>query len=108
MITLAILLKQFPGISGGDIQGFLENAWIHADFIGNEPHFRDIDIARLHLIQELRTELAVNDEAVPIILSLLDQLHDTRRRLRELAAAVHDALPATAHQMLAAHLKNTY
>jgi chaperone modulatory protein CbpM len=33
------------------------------------------DISRIQLISELTTNLGVNDESVPIILHLIDQLH---------------------------------
>ena len=47
-----------------------------------EADYSDIDLARAHLIRDLR-ELGVNDEAVPIVLNLVDQLHGLRRALRE-------------------------
>jgi chaperone modulatory protein CbpM len=40
------------------------------------------DLARLQLIRELRDEFGVNDEAVPIILRLIDQVHWMRARMR--------------------------
>jgi hypothetical protein len=42
---------------------------------GNAGHyeFREIDVARVRLIQELRNELQINEAALPIVLSLLDQ-----------------------------------
>ena len=47
-----------------------------------EADYSDIDLARAHLIRDLR-ELGVNDEAIPIVLNLVDQLHGLRRALRE-------------------------
>ena len=47
-----------------------------------EPDYSDIDLARAHLIRDL-CELGVNDEAIPIVLNLVDQLHGLRRALRE-------------------------
>lgn len=40
-----------------------------------EPSLDEEDLARLRLILELKTDFGVNDEAVPIILHLLDQLY---------------------------------
>lgn len=39
------------------------------------PFLDDEDVARVKLIWELRSEFGVNDEAIPIILNLLDQLN---------------------------------
>jgi chaperone modulatory protein CbpM len=41
------------------------------------------DIARLELIRELQEDFGVNEQAVPIILHLLDQLYFLRRQLQE-------------------------
>lgn len=52
------------------------------------PHFDEEDLARIRFIQELREDFLVNDEAVPIILHLVDQLNQYQaelRRLRECA-----------------------
>ncbi len=43
----------------------------------------DEDIARARLIWELQTEFGVNDEAVPIILRLIDQLHCLQTELKK-------------------------
>lgn len=41
----------------------------------------DADVARLRLILELKEGFGVNDEGIPIILHLLDQLHTIHERL---------------------------
>lgn len=65
------------------------DAWIDAGWLrpgGNQSdhEFSDIDLARARLIDDLRKDLGVNDEAVPIVLDLIDQIHSLRRLLREL------------------------
>ena len=42
------------------------------------------DIARIHLIQELRIDFGANDEAIPIILHLMDQLYYLRLQMRKI------------------------
>ena len=44
----------------------------------------EIDIARARLIHDLKNNIGVNDEAVPLILDLIDQLHGLRRAMRNL------------------------
>ena len=41
----------------------------------------DADVARLRLIWELKDGFGVNDEAIPVILHLLDQLHTLHGQL---------------------------
>lgn len=59
------------------LEQFIVEKWV-LPFNQAEMLFDDEDIARINLICELRNDLGVNDEAVPIILSLLDQLHHLR------------------------------
>jgi chaperone modulatory protein CbpM len=44
----------------------------------------EIDLARAQLIFDLTANLGVNDEGVPVILDLIDQVHGLRRAMREL------------------------
>ena len=57
-----------------DVLFFLENDWL----IPHDPInfiFDEADIDRIILISELKESLGVNDEGVPIILHLIDQLN---------------------------------
>jgi chaperone modulatory protein CbpM len=66
--------------------------WVEAACLRPEPgegyRFRAIDVARLRLIRELDRDLAVDAEAIPVVLDLLDQVYDLRRRVRALADAL--------------------
>src|ERR671919_999085 len=69
--------------------------WIELGWITPEPSdagftFDDADVARVHLICDLCYDLEVGEESMPIILSLIDQLHDTRRTLRAFASVVDE------------------
>jgi chaperone modulatory protein CbpM len=64
------------------VEAWMEAGWI-APRDGAEA-LSEIDIARARLIRDLKHDLGVNDEAIPIILDLIDQLHGVRRAMREL------------------------
>lgn len=51
--------------------------------------FSEIDLARTRLIQDLVGDFGVNDEGVPIILALVDQLHGVRRALGNLLTQIN-------------------
>ena len=53
-----------------------------------DPLFHDIDVARVRLIHDLRTMMRIEDETIPVVLSLLDQVHDLRAQLRAVVGAV--------------------
>ncbi len=50
--------------------------------------FSDMECARVRLICTLHYELEIDAGTLPVVLSLLDQLYDTRRRLMSLTAAI--------------------
>jgi chaperone modulatory protein CbpM len=45
-------------------------------------------VARVRLVRELRQEMALDDEAMLLVLNLLDRMHGVRAQLRRLADAV--------------------
>ena len=66
---------------GGESLGAAGAAWRNAVF-------REVDVARVELIREIRHDFAVDDEAVPLVLGLLDQVYELRRHLRRLCDAL--------------------
>ena len=82
------VLAQIEGLTVTRLRICIEEAWVRParDTAGHV--FDDLDLARLRLICELTTDMAVNDDAVPIILSLIDQVHGFRRQLRALEQAI--------------------
>ena len=82
MISVEMLLVQVPGLLRQDLDRWILNAWVRPDGRLGGYAFRDIDVARVRLIQELRDDLEINEAALPVVLMLLDQLYDLRRRSR--------------------------
>lgn len=52
------------------------------------PRFGEIDLARIRLLCELCDDLDLDEESVPVIISLIDQLHAARSDLRDLLDAL--------------------
>ncbi len=44
--------------------------------------YRQVDIARIELLCELSEDFELNEDALAVIISLIDQLHDARAELR--------------------------
>ena len=66
--------------------------WVELGLVQGAPGeaalaFDEADVARVRLICELRYELDVEEESLPVVLSLMDQIYDLRRSVRALAAA---------------------
>ncbi len=57
--------------------------WVKPPDVENTENLDEEDLGRLQLIHELRDRLGVNDESIPIILHLVDQLHLARYLLAD-------------------------
>ena len=61
-------------------------------------------MTRARLILEMRDEMEINEDALPVVLLLLDQLYDLRRQMRDLNNAFMQVVPKDVRLDLAAHL----
>ena len=93
MIGLDELARRFAGLDRVELSRWVENRWLLPETAGGRWVFREVDIARVELILDIRREFAVADEAMPLVLSLLDQLYSLRRQLRRLSAALETQPP---------------
>ncbi len=100
MMTLDALMVTTEGIDRADVEHWIAQDWVRPAGRRGAWVFRDIDVARLRLIRDLRHELGLQDDALPIVLRLLDQLYDERRRLRRLRAAMDRTVPQEFHEAL--------
>lgn len=74
-------VAQWTGLSLEMINYSIEEEWVVP--YSREPFtLDDEDVARLFLISDLRETMGVNEEAIPIILGLIDQLHFIQGRLK--------------------------
>ena len=87
MITFAAVLARLPGLDEGRLHAWIAQEWVRPVQRGSDILFQDIDVARLNLILDLES-LEVGEAAVPVVLSLLDQLHENRRQMRRLLEAL--------------------
>jgi chaperone modulatory protein CbpM len=71
--------------------------WVRQGFIkpadAATQSFSEADIARAALICNLEDELGFAEEDVPVLLSLIDQIHGLRSELRGLLEALEDLPP---------------
>jgi chaperone modulatory protein CbpM len=103
MIALDELLRRVGGLDRRELVRWVENRWVLAERRDGEWLFREVDAARVELIQEIRGEFAIDDEALPLVLDLLDQVYSLRRQLRRLCDAL-SAQPEDVRQGIRAAL----
>ncbi len=92
MISFEAVCRMVEGIEPRELERWIDKRWVLPESRSEGYVFREIDVARVRLIVELRHDLAIGEEAMPVLLNLLDQLYAMRRRMKALADAL-DALP---------------
>jgi len=107
MIGIDVLITRVQALDRDDLNRWIENDWVRPDGDAGQYAFREIDVARVRLIQELSHELQINEAALPIVLSLLDQIYDMRRRMRELGTGLGHTVPEHLREELAAYLSES-
>jgi chaperone modulatory protein CbpM len=60
---------------------WIEEEWLIPSRAASELAFTEMDVARAHLIRDLRDNMGVNDPGLGVVLHLLDQMHALRRAL---------------------------
>jgi chaperone modulatory protein CbpM len=69
------------------LEQWAEAGWLMPRQNSTEQRFSDVDLARAQLIRDLK-DLGVNDDGIPIVLNLVDQLHGLRYLMRELLSTI--------------------
>ena len=71
-----------------DLQAWIDDRWVRPRPTAEGYVFDEVDQARIALIRELREEFLCNEDALGVVLSLLDQLYATRRVLKNIEEAM--------------------
>jgi chaperone modulatory protein CbpM len=100
MIPLTSVLQRVAGLDEAELIGWVERRWVQAEPGPDGYRFQEVDIARVRLILEIRRDCAVDEEAMPLVLSLLDQVYRLRRQLKALSGAVASQPDAVRQQIL--------
>lgn len=101
------ILGRFTGLQQKTLHIWIENGWVMPERDRSGYRFREIDVARVGLIYEFSTELELDEEAMDVILPLLDQVHGLRHQLRCLADAINTQPEGVRLQIAKAMSKST-
>jgi chaperone modulatory protein CbpM len=93
MIRFEELLTRVRGLERRELARWVEESWVLPERQDETWVFHEVDIARVELILDMRREFAVDDEAMPLVLSLLDQIYSLRRQMRRLLDALESQPP---------------
>jgi chaperone modulatory protein CbpM len=103
MTSVHVVCELIGDLEVSELERWVVERWVLPERSEDSYVFQEIDVARVRLIVELRRELAIDDEAMPVVLGLLDQVYALRRRLKGIAVALA-ALPPELRSVIEARL----
>ena len=106
MLSEQEIVRLIKGLRHKDLAEWMELGLVRPERREGRCVYREIDVARLRLIVEIRDEMKEERETIPLVLSLIDQVHGLRHELHRLASAV-DAQPETVRAKIVRRLKKT-
>jgi chaperone modulatory protein CbpM len=100
------VVAQIEELTVEHLRIWVEEGWIAPRMAEEGRVYDEIDVARLRLVCQLKHDLNVNDDALPVILRLVDQLHGLRHTLRRVGHAI-EAQPKSVRERIAKALRET-
>jgi chaperone modulatory protein CbpM len=88
MMRVDNLVEAISALQRSDLEAWIREELVTPRQEAGTLHFTDMECARVRLICTLHYELEIDVDTLPVVLSLVDQLYDTRQRLLSLTAAV--------------------
>lgn len=88
MIGEKELVDAIAALDAEALQRWIDHGWVLPERYESNVLFDPSDVARVRLICELHYELLIEEDSMPVVLSLMDQLYATRRALGALISAV--------------------
>ena len=88
MISESELVTTVGRIEVTVLRRWVERGWVVPHQQASGPGYDEQDVARVALICDLIYDIAIEEDSMPVVLSLIDQLHDMRRLARVMAKAI--------------------
>ena len=87
-MDIIAVVALFPGLSQVELVTWIERGWVLPDAAESGFVFREIDVARVGLILDLRRGMDVDEDVIALVLSLLDQVYELRSRMKSVLHAL--------------------
>ncbi|HVJ54859.1 MAG TPA: chaperone modulator CbpM [Aliidongia sp.] len=102
MMRLQAIVAQYADLAPAELESWIERRWIQPERATDGWVFHEVDIARIRLVYDLRRDLDVGEEILPMVLGLLDQIYELRSGLKAVSRAIAQQSPATRQAIAAA------
>jgi chaperone modulatory protein CbpM len=104
MMRLTAVVALFPDLRESELASWVERGWVRPEGTPPDWVFQEIDIARVRLIHDFGRAMAVAEDTMPLVLSLLDQVYTLRGQMRAIARVV-EAQPEDVREAILAALR---
>lgn len=104
MIGERDIIARIDSLTVRRLRSWVRRGWVQPAVDGRIYTFTEVDVARVQLICELREDMRINEDAIPVVLSLMDQVYGLRHQLRSLTEAI-EGLPPAAREEFTARLR---
>lgn len=84
-----------------ELRLWVREGWVLPAQSASGPEFDEVDIARVRLLCDLKKDMSLSSDALPVVLSLIDRLNHTRRELRTLTLALSEQPEDVRHTVVA-------
>jgi chaperone modulatory protein CbpM len=88
MMRMEDIVATISALQRSDLEAWISEQLVVPQRESGTFLFSDMECARIRLICTLHYDLEIDAGTLPVVLSLVDQLYDTRQRLLSLTAAV--------------------
>jgi chaperone modulatory protein CbpM len=88
MMKMEELVSAIAELELEDLQAWIREELVRPETDEEAQLFSEKECARVRLICTLHYEMDVEADTLPVVMSLIDQLHETRERFHKLTGAV--------------------
>ncbi len=88
MMNMEELVSAIEELQQEDLHAWMKQSLVTPQPDADTTMFSEKECARVRLLCTLYYELDLNAEAIPVVMSLIDQLHESRERLFRLSGAI--------------------
>lgn len=93
MMRIDTVVTLFSDLPADELIDWVRRSWVRPDSLEDGTTaetwvFTELDVARVRLVYDLRRDLEIAEEVMPVVLSLLDQIYELRCTLKSVDRAV--------------------
>lgn len=98
------IIARLGTVSVLELRSWVDLGWLRPAQSDGAQEWSEADAARAALIADLRENLGINEDAMPVVLNLMDQVYGLRHELKRVLDAVEEQ-PEAVRERIRAEIK---